>query len=722
MKYESRPCDPDGLRRLLDESAAEPQLGELVRHLDECEPCRLSLERLAAGGQWWEDARRFVGREGETGECSEAAFGAGALRPADRFRNEAEPARRDEVELAFLAPSDIPGSLGRLGPYEIKDVLGRGGMGIVLCAHDPALDRQVAIKVLAPGLHAGALARRRFAREARAAAAVVHEHVVAIHAVDESAGLPYLVMQYVAGQSLQQRIDRSGPLRIEEILRIGMQAASGLAAAHAQGLVHRDIKPANILLENGVERVKLTDFGLARAIDDCSLTHSGVVAGTPQYMAPEQARAEPVDHRADLFSLGGVLYAMCSGRPPFRADSTPAVLRQICDEQPKPVRQQNPEVPDWLGAVIERLHEKDPADRYQTASEVAEILGRGLARLQEPGRAAEDLGPPRPETVRPALGRRTTTVIFLALLGCSGAGVVFGLARPARMAAPVGSDGNAEPSPARAQTTPGRAPDAASPEARLPAGPARSISGVVRDRRTGKAVQDVRLSLPGTSAVTTSDAEGRYALRGSANSLESDRSRLGTFDVLVEPGAKPYFSSSIRVEGGAGHEPIHADINLSSGIPFRIRLTDAANGSPILKAEVVYRPLHPNPQVDEALPRGGSGLHCRAAEGPDGSYTGVMLPGPGAICVESFADYYGPVSVDPVAFFVPGTTASRGVDGSTVYGNTQLLAVEVGGGNGIYFLPQEHMSGIILIDPKVGAGPYELPFSLRDNHVRKASP
>ena len=139
------------------------------------------------------------------------------------------------------------------------------------------------------------------------------------------------------------------------------------------------MKPANILLENGVERVKLTDFGLARAVDDSSLTHSGVVAGTPQYMAPEQARAEPFDHRADLFSLGSVLYAMCAGQPPFRADSTPAVLRQICDEHPKPVRKVNPEVPDWLAAVIERLHAKAPADRYQSASEVAVVLGHCLA-------------------------------------------------------------------------------------------------------------------------------------------------------------------------------------------------------------------------------------------------------------------------------------------------------------------------------------------------------
>src|SRR5262249_52001675 len=150
--------------------------------------------------------------------------------------------------------------------------------------------------------------------------------------------------------SLQERIDREGPLELAEILRIGMQVASGLAAAHAQGVIHRDVKPANILLENGVERVKLTDFGLARALDAASMTQSGVVTGTPQYMAPEQARGEPVDHRADLFSLGSVLYAMCTGRSPFRAETTMAVLRRVAEDQPRSIREVNPAVPDWLEA------------------------------------------------------------------------------------------------------------------------------------------------------------------------------------------------------------------------------------------------------------------------------------------------------------------------------------------------------------------------------------
>jgi len=191
-------------------------------------------------------------------------------------------------------------------------------------------------------------------------------------------------MAYIAGRSLQERLDHEGPLGVKEILRIGMQAAAGLAAAHAQGLVHRDVKPANILLENGVERVRLTDFGLARAVDDASVTQSGVVAGTPQYMAPEQASGGSVDHRADLFSLGSTLYAMCTGHAPFRADSAMAVLRRVCDEQPRPIREINPDIPDWLLVIIAKLHAKEPGERFQTAAEVAELLGRCLAHLQQP--------------------------------------------------------------------------------------------------------------------------------------------------------------------------------------------------------------------------------------------------------------------------------------------------------------------------------------------------
>src|SRR5262245_32398704 len=331
-----------------------------------------------------------------------------------------------DIPLHFLDPSDEPGSIGRLGHYEVQEVVGRGGMGVVLKAFDERLHRVVAIKVMAPQLATSATARKRFVREARAQAAVTHDHVVTIHAVEDAGPLPYIVMQFVAGQSLQDRLDRSGPLPLAEILRIGMQTAAGLAAAHAQGLVHRDIKPSNILLENGVERVKLTDFGLARAADDASLTQSGTVAGTPAFMSSEQAEGRPVDHRSDLFSLGSVLYAMCTGRPPFRASTSMAVLKRVCEETPTPIRETNPEVPDWLAAVVEKLHAKNPWERYQSAAEVTEVLGRHLAHIQHPSvvplsAVAKTAGqPPAPE--RPARRHRwaVAAAVLMAMLAVLG--------------------------------------------------------------------------------------------------------------------------------------------------------------------------------------------------------------------------------------------------------------------------------------------------------------
>ena len=241
---------------------------------------------------------------------------------------------------------------------------------------DRELNRCVAIKVLAPHLAHSSLAKQRFAREAQAAAAVVHPHVLAIHQVQPNGRLPFLVMPLVAGESLAARLAAQGTLELKEILRIGMQAAAGLAAAHEQGLVHRDVKPANILLEKGVERAVLTDFGLARAADDVTLTRWGIIAGTPQYMSPEQARGEPLDGRSDLFSLGCVLYEMATGVSPFRADSMMATLRRLVDDSPQAMASLNPELPPWFIAIVDRLLEKDPSRRFDSAKEVSAIAGR----------------------------------------------------------------------------------------------------------------------------------------------------------------------------------------------------------------------------------------------------------------------------------------------------------------------------------------------------------
>ena len=301
------------------------------------------------------------------------------------------PRPTSEVSLSFLKPTDKEGVLGTIGPYEVLEVIGRGGMGVVLRAVDLKLNRIVAVKALLPELAANPNSRRRFLREAQAAAAISHPHVVTIHAVDDTHEdtngkpvPPYLVMECVVGQSLQQKLDRVGTLRLAEILRIGRQIAEGLAAAHKQGVIHRDIKPANILLENGVERVKITDFGLARAIDDITVTRTGEVSGTPQYMSPEQACGERVDQRSDLFSLGCVMYAMCTGHSPFRGDSIAHVIKRVTQDTPRPIDGQNPEIPTWLIEIITCLLQKNPEHRFQSAQGVVTILDQHLSRIQHP--------------------------------------------------------------------------------------------------------------------------------------------------------------------------------------------------------------------------------------------------------------------------------------------------------------------------------------------------
>jgi len=270
----------------------------------------------------------------------------------------------------LLTAASHPEMLGRIGRYDVERLIGSGGMGVVFKAYDPELHRPVAVKLLAPYLASSGSARNRFAREARAAAAVVDDHVVPIHNVETDGEHPFLVMKFIAGGSLQQRLDREGPLDVCEVLRIGIHTVKGLAAAHAQGLIHRDVKPSNILLDEGVDRALLTDSGLARASDDASLTRSGFHPGTPHYMSPEQVRGESIDARSDLFGLGCVLYALCTGHPPFRSETSYAVLRRITDDTPRPIRETNPNVPAWLERIVMKLLAKSPDGRYSSATEL----------------------------------------------------------------------------------------------------------------------------------------------------------------------------------------------------------------------------------------------------------------------------------------------------------------------------------------------------------------
>lgn len=403
MVANASPCDRSRLQRLLEDQLPESAQTEVAAHLESCVACRQELESLAASEYTWLETR----------EALSSVDDASSEFATDDPRDD-----HGSVPLGFLSPSDNPAMLGRVGEFEILELIGCGGMGIVLKGYDHQLNRYVAVKVLHPHCATSAAARRRFAREAQAAAAVVHHHVVAIHAVGANHHPPYLVMPFVPGESLQQRLNREGHCDVVDVLRISQQVAEGLAAAHAQGLVHRDIKPANILLERNVDRVLLTDFGLARAGDDASLTQSGVIAGTPQFMSPEQARGDSVDHRTDLFSLGSVMYTLLAGHSPFRAETAMGVLRRVCDDTPRPLREMNPSVPAWLEAFVAKLQAKQPGARFDSASQVAVLLKQCLAHLQQPTLVSlpEEIGRLVPKPQSRLKRRRLTYVAGLLTL------------------------------------------------------------------------------------------------------------------------------------------------------------------------------------------------------------------------------------------------------------------------------------------------------------------
>ena len=315
----------------------------------------------------------------------------------------------------FLAPPQGPGEIGRLGPYRVLKILGAGGMGVVYRAEDPQLQRMVALKVMLPSLAASASARERFLREARAAAKVEHDHVVAIYQVGEDRGVPYLAMPLLRGESLDDRLKRER-LPPAEALRIARETATGLEAARKRGLIHRDIKPANLWLEEETGRVKILDFGLARAAaGDAQLTQEGAILGTPAYMAPEQAGGT-ADHRADLFSLGCVLYRMATGEAPFKGTDTISTLMAVATEEPRRPNEVNPALPAALSDLIMRLLAKKPEGRPASAQAVVEairaieadptlLVARARSAAKPGPKSAARLAAPAKPALKPAAAR-----------------------------------------------------------------------------------------------------------------------------------------------------------------------------------------------------------------------------------------------------------------------------------------------------------------------------
>lgn len=358
--------DVANLEDLLLDRLPMEQTKKLEMHLEHCAFCQSQMDRLTATADDWDDLQSAL------------------LKPRKGPDNSSLSLSAIQSIRALLSPTDDPQMLGRLGHYEVSGIVGIGGMGVVCKGRDPALDRTVAIKVLLPHLAANRLARIRFLREARSAASIVHENVMPIFGIEDRGAVPFLVMPFSRGQTLQRRIDTEGPLSVQQVVRVGIQVARALAAAHAQGLIHRDVKPANIMLDEGTDRVLLADFGLARAIDDLSVTRSGMVAGTPLYMSPEQIQGETLSQKSDLFSLGSVMYAMCTGQTPFHADTSYGVMRQITDREPKDIQEINSEIPAWLCNIVRRLMAKSPADRFAAAERVAQLLEECLAHVHAP--------------------------------------------------------------------------------------------------------------------------------------------------------------------------------------------------------------------------------------------------------------------------------------------------------------------------------------------------
>ena len=353
-----------------------------VEHLESCASCRRRLQQLSGEGAWFSELLDLIRDDDCRHHERPVAPSVVITTEASDELDMHQTVHCESVRLDFLKPPRHPELLGRLGRYDIEQLIGVGGFGVVLKARDSELNRVVAIKALAPHLMSSGPARKRFAREAQASAAVVHDHVVPIYDVVSQADTCYFVMQYVGGDSLQQRVDREGPLPVKDVLRIAAQTAAGLQAAHAQGLIHRDVKPSNILLEDSVDRVLISDFGLARTADDASITRSGVISGTPHYMSPEQARGMAIDTRSDLFSLGSVIYFMCSGHAPFRAPRMMAVLHRICQEPHRSLLEIDNQIPAELADIVDRLLSKSAASRYGSAEAVQRELEQLLHDLQ----------------------------------------------------------------------------------------------------------------------------------------------------------------------------------------------------------------------------------------------------------------------------------------------------------------------------------------------------
>lgn len=378
----------DELRKLCRGEISAENEQSLSYHIDECPECQAAIDQFSGALLASAQALNDHLPANDSHILRERLAELKIQRPS--------PGNRQTQQFQDLSPWLELGDtdIGRVAHYDLIRCAGRGGMGVVFEAFDRELQRPVAVKMMSPALLVDPGNSQRFLREARAAAAINHRSVVSIFAVSKIRDLPYLVMELVEGESLQQRLERTPKLDVETIIDISTQLAEGLSAAHAKRVIHRDVKPANILIQSETNSVKLTDFGLAYTISENPLTQTGTLLGTPEYLAPEQIDDAPSDERSDLFSLATVIYHMGAGTPPFTGSSIVATLREVTTFEPVPLCRVNRIVPEWLSDLVEQLHVKDPNDRIADAQFVAEVL-RTRGKKQNPSTALSVTQQPR---------------------------------------------------------------------------------------------------------------------------------------------------------------------------------------------------------------------------------------------------------------------------------------------------------------------------------------